>query len=101
VKGFVAGLQKAVDYIKTNPEKAYAIMAKGVGGYLENPKDFADAASGVKFYDKAMTIDYLGTPDKPGKVTEVIKLGNEIWTDLGKIKKPIGYAEIIDPSFTQ
>ncbi|MBB3770930.1 NitT/TauT family transport system substrate-binding protein [Angulomicrobium tetraedrale] len=101
VKGFVAGLQKAVDYIKTNPDKAYAIMAKGVGGYLKEPKDFADAASGVKFYDKAMTVEYLGTPDKPGKVTEVITLGNEIWTDLGKIKKPVGYAEIIDPSFTQ
>lgn len=101
VKGFVAALQKAVDYTKANPEKAYAIMAKGVGGYLKEPKDFADAASGVKFYDKAMTIEYLGTPDKPGKVTEVIKLGNEIWTDLGKIKKPIEYSEIIDGSFTQ
>ncbi|MBS7538931.1 ABC transporter substrate-binding protein [Ancylobacter lacus] len=101
VKGFVAALQKAVDYTKANPEKAYAIMAKGVGGYLKEPKDFADAASGVKFYDKAMTIDYLGTPDKPGKVTEVLQLGNEIWADLGKVKKPITYKEVIDPSFTQ
>ena len=101
VKGFIAALQKAVDYIKENPEKAYAIMAKGVGGYLENPKDFADAASGVKFYDKAMTVDYFGTPEKPGPAAEVIKLGNEIWTDLGKIKAPITYTEIIDPSFTQ
>jgi len=101
VQGFVTGLQKAVDYIKTNPDKAYEIMAKGVGGYLKEPKDFADAASGVKFYDKAMTIEYLGTPAKPGKVTEVIALGNEIWADLGKIKKPIEYKDVIDPSFTQ
>jgi len=101
VKGFVAALQKAMDYTKKNPEKAYAIMAKGVGGYLKDPKDFADAAGGIKFYDKAMTVDYLGTKDKPGKVTDVLKLGNEIWTDLGKIKKPIEYNEVIDPSFTQ
>ncbi|GAB4070519.1 ABC transporter substrate-binding protein [Ancylobacter sonchi] len=101
VKGFIAGLQKAVDYIKTNPDKAYEIMAKGVGGYLKEPKDFADAASGVKFYDKAMTIEYFGTAAKPGPAADVIKLGNEIWSDLGKIKKPVTYDEIIDSSFTQ
>ncbi|MCB4767563.1 ABC transporter substrate-binding protein [Ancylobacter sp. Lp-2] len=101
VKGFIAGLQKAVDYIKTNPDKAYEIMAKGVGGYLKEPKDFADAASGVKFYDKAMTIEYFGTAAKPGPAADVVKLGNEIWSDLGKIKKPVTYDEIIDPSFTQ
>ncbi|MFK8251332.1 ABC transporter substrate-binding protein [Ancylobacter terrae] len=101
VKGFIAGLQKAVDYIKTNPDKAYAIMAKGVGGYLKEPKDFADAASGVKFYDKTMTIEYFGTAEKPGPAADVIKLGNEIWTDLGKIKTPIEYKDIIDPSFMQ
>ncbi|QIB34132.1 ABC transporter substrate-binding protein [Ancylobacter pratisalsi] len=100
-KGFIAGLQKAVDYIKENPEKAYAIMAKGVGGYLTDPKDFADAASGVKFYDKQMTIDYFGTLQKPGPAADVIALGNEIWTDLGKIKAPVTYEEVIDPSFTQ
>lgn len=101
VKGFVAALQKAVDYIKTNPDKAYAIMAKGVGGYLKEPKDFADAASGVKFYDKAMTISYLGTKEKPGQIADVIKLGNEIWSDLGKMKTTIDYHAVIDPGFTQ
>lgn len=102
VAGLVAGLQKAVDYIKSDPDKAYAVMAKGVGGYLKEPKDFADAASGVNFYDKAKTKAYLGTTDKPGQISDVIKLGNEIWSDLGKMKGgTITYDQVIDSSFTQ
>ena len=38
VKGVIKALYRAVDYMKANPEKADAIMAKGVGGYLENPE---------------------------------------------------------------
>ena len=85
--------------MKANPEKADEIMAKGVGGYLENPKDFADAEKGVKFYDLAMTKEYLGTADKPGPIADVIKLGNEIWSDLGKMSGgKIDYPAIIDSS---
>lgn len=101
VKGFIKALQRAVDYMNAHQEEAYAIMAKGVGGYLENPKDFADAASGVKFYDRAMTVAYLGTAEKPGAIAEVIKLGNEIWADLGKMKAVIDYAAVVDSRFTQ
>ncbi|MCK0197291.1 ABC transporter substrate-binding protein [Ancylobacter sp. 6x-1] len=96
VKGFLDALYKAVDYMKANPEKANAIMAKGVGGYLKDPKDFADAAAGVKFYDKPMTIDYLGTKEKPGPIADVIKLGNEIWSDLGKMKSTVTYDQVVD-----
>lgn len=102
VKGFVKALYRAVDYMKTNPDKANEIMAKGVGGYLENPKDFADAAKGVKFYDLAMTKDYLGTPERPGQIGDVITLANEIWSDLGKMSGgKIDYASIVDTSALQ
>lgn len=99
VKAVIKALYRAVDYMKANPEKADAIMAKGVGGYLENPKDFADAEKGVTFYDLAMTKKYLGTPDKPGAIADVIKLGNEIWSDLGKMSGGvIDYGMIVDGS---
>jgi NitT/TauT family transport system substrate-binding protein len=99
VKGFIKALYRAVDYMKANPEKADAIMAKGVGGYLEKPADFADAEKGVKFYDLAMTKAYLGTVDKPGPIADVIKLGNEIWSDLGKMSGGmIDYPAIVDTS---
>jgi NitT/TauT family transport system substrate-binding protein len=98
--GFIKALYKAMEYLKANPEKAYEIMAKGVGGYLEKPADFADAAKGVKFYDLAMTKTYLGTAEKPGEIAGVITLGNEIWSDLGKMSGgKIGYAAIVDSSY--
>ena len=49
----VSALNKANEYIKTNKDEAYAIMAKGVGGYLTEPEDFAESAKGVRFYDAA------------------------------------------------
>ena len=64
VEALVKGLYKAVEFIKTNQEEAYAIMAKGVGGYLEKPEDFAEAAKGVRFYDQARNVEFFGTAEK-------------------------------------
>jgi NitT/TauT family transport system substrate-binding protein len=98
--GFIKALYKAMEYLKANPEKAYEIMAKAVGGYLEKPADFADAARGVKFYDLAMTKTFLGTAEKPGEIAGVITLGNEIWSDLGKMSGgKISYAALVDSSY--
>ncbi len=99
VKGFVKAVYRAVEYLKAHQDDAYKIMAKGVGGYLEDPKDFASAAAGVRFYDKAMNIDYIGSLDKPGGINDVIKLGNEVWGTLGKMKGTVNYPDIVDPSF--
>ncbi|MEK1904486.1 MAG: ABC transporter substrate-binding protein, partial [Pseudomonas sp.] len=82
VKALVSGLYKAVEYTKTHPQEAYAIMAKGVGGYLSDPKDLAEAAKGVKFYDQAMSEKLLGTPGKSGDIAGIIKLANDTWTSL-------------------
>jgi len=48
VKALVKGLYKANEFIKSDPQKAYEIMAKGVGGYLSKPEDFAAAAEDAK-----------------------------------------------------
>jgi NitT/TauT family transport system substrate-binding protein len=101
VAAFVKGTMKAMAYIKTDQAKAYEIMAKGVGGYLENPKDFADAASGVNFYDLAMNKAYFGSLAKPGPAAETIAVGNEIWGELGKLQMKVTYPEAIDPAFVE
>ena len=41
VEALVKGLYKANEFIKENPEKAYEVMAKGVGGWLKDPKRVA------------------------------------------------------------
>lgn len=99
VKALVSGLYKAVEYTKTHPQEAYAIMAKGVGGYLSDPKDLAEAAKGVKFYDQAMSEKLLGTPGKPGDIAGIISLANETWTELQGKPYNVAYDELVDPSF--
>jgi NitT/TauT family transport system substrate-binding protein len=100
VEAFVKGLYKAVEFIKTNPEEAYAIMAKGVGGYLEKPEDFAEAARGVRFYDQARNVEFFGTPDK-GEAADLIKLGGEIWGGFQKLKMNVDYNTLVDTQFLQ
>ncbi|CAE6728976.1 hypothetical protein R69927_01714 [Paraburkholderia domus] len=99
VQALVNGIYKAVAYTKANPEKAYAIMAKGVGGYLADPKAFAEAAKGVRFYDQPMNVGLLGTSAKPGSVEKVITLGSSIWSELGKQKVAVDYSMLVDPTF--
>lgn len=99
VKALVAGLYKAVEFTKQNPEKAYEIMAKGVGGYLANPKDLAEAARGVKFYDQAMSEKLLGTPGHSGDIADIIQLANETWSTLQGKPYAVSYEDLVDPSF--
>ena len=98
VEAFTKGLYKAVEFIKTNPDEANAIMAKGVGGYLEKPEDFAEAAKGVRYYDKARNIEFFGTAEK-GEAADLIKLGNEIWGGFEKMKMDVNYGNLVDLRF--
>lgn len=99
VKALVAGLYKAVEFTRSNPERAHEIMAKGVGGYLSDPKDLAEAAKGVKFYDQAMSEKLLGTPGKAGDIAEIIKLANETWSSLQGKPYAVRYEDLVDTSF--
>ena len=61
IAAFVRAWYKAVDYSKSNPDDANAIMAKGVGGWLEDPKVFAETLGGIEYLDKAKNIEFFGT----------------------------------------
>ncbi len=98
VRAFVRAYYKAVDFIKTNPEKAYEVMAAGVGGYLKDPKDFADAAKGVNYYDKARNLEFFGTNDK-SEIASLIQYGGEIWGKAGKVQMPLDDAALVDRQF--
>jgi NitT/TauT family transport system substrate-binding protein len=98
VEALLKGFYKAVEFIKTNPDEAYAIMAKGVGGYLEKPEDFADAAKGVRFYDQPRNVEFFGTPEK-GEAKDLMELGNKIWGGFQKMKMTITYADLVDTSY--
>jgi len=98
VQGLVHALQRAADFIKADPEKAYGLMAKSVGGSLSSPAAFAKAAHSCHYYDRADTIAFFAGGDA-SPAAKVIDAGNRIWGRLGKVKKPVSYAELVDPSF--
>jgi NitT/TauT family transport system substrate-binding protein len=98
VQALVNGLYKANEFIKSNPEKAYAIMAKGIGGWLKDPKEFAASAAGVNYYDKARNAAFFADKEN-GEAAQVIKLANEIWGAFGKIKMDIHYDDMVDTQF--
>ncbi len=99
VKALVAGLFKAVQYTKDHPKEAYAIMAKGVGGYLADPVELEAAAKGVRFYDQAMSEKLLGTNGAQGDAAAVLKLANETASELQGKPYNVTYSDLIDNRF--
>jgi NitT/TauT family transport system substrate-binding protein len=95
VKALIKGYYKAVEYIKTNPEDAYRIMAKGVGGYLEKPEDFAEAAKGVRYYDHARNDAFFGSSE----AMDLVNFAQDIWGKQGKLKMKITKDDLLDTSF--
>ena len=60
---------KAVEFQKTNEKEADEIMARGVGGWLEDPAVFAETRAGIVYSDEAMNQDFIGTAQSPGGIT--------------------------------
>ncbi|NVJ93536.1 MAG: ABC transporter substrate-binding protein [Methylocystaceae bacterium] len=98
VKALVKGLYKANELIKSDPEKAYAVMAKGIGGWLSDPKEFAASAAGVNFYDKERNNTFFANGDD-GEAGKLISLASDIWGKFGKLKMDISYKDMVDTQF--
>ena len=75
----------ALDYVEAHPDGANEIMARSVGGWLEDPAVFAETPKGVRFYDSARNRQYFGTPDRPGQIYETAQYGIDIWSSLGAL----------------
>ena len=99
IKKIIRAWNKAVDYWKANPDKANAIMAKGVGGWLSDPAVFGDSVKGVKFFDKATNTAYFGTPDKPGNLYGIVQYAIDIWGGLGRLQVSPKPANIITNAY--
>jgi len=99
VKAIVDSWNEAVAYYFAHPDESIAIMAKGVGGFLEDPKDFKETLSGIKFYGASENKVFFGTKDKPGPLTQTVKQAIDIWTAHGKMQVKTTPEQLIDYSF--
>ena len=86
---------EAVDYVQANPDEAREIMARGVGGWLEDPAVFAEALAGVRFYDSDRNQEYLGTADQPGPIYPTLQAAIDVWSDLGMLEVEVSPADLV------
>ncbi len=70
---------RAVGYWEENPDEANAIMAAGVGGWLDEVDVFAETLEGVRYYDAARNEEFWGTPDAPGAIIDTVGAALDIW----------------------
>jgi NitT/TauT family transport system substrate-binding protein len=86
---------EAVTYVGAHPDEANEIMARGVGGWLEDPAVFAETLRGVRFYDSARNREYFGTPDDPGQIYQTSQYAIDIWTSLGMLDLDLTPADVL------
>jgi len=92
------GWNRALAFLKDNPDESFAIMAKGVGGWLEDPNEFAATVTGIEYLDKTRNQELFGTPDSPGQLYQTLDYALEIWRDFGRVQVESSAGDIIDHS---
>jgi NitT/TauT family transport system substrate-binding protein len=98
LKAFARAWYKALDYLDQHPQDSYAMMARGVGGWIENPADFEAAAGGIKYIDKAGNAGLFGTPGADGTLFQTVTDALAIWQSFDKVTVAVMPADIIDQS---
>lgn len=99
VEAVVKSWNEAVAFYEQHPDEAISIMAKGVGGWLKDPKDFKETLSGIKFYDAAANKTFFGTHDKPGPLSNTVQQAIDIWGSHGKLQVKVTPADVISYSY--
>ncbi|MET1027039.1 MAG: ABC transporter substrate-binding protein [Dongiaceae bacterium] len=95
----VKSWNEAVAYYRDHPDESIQIMAKGVGGWLKDPKDFKDTLSGIKFYGAEDNKVFFGTKDKPGPLADTVQEAITVWSDRGKLQVKPTPVDLINYSF--
>ncbi|MBX5477077.1 MAG: ABC transporter substrate-binding protein [Clostridia bacterium] len=98
VRAIVRAWFDALDYIKSNPDDAYAIMAKGMGQGVD---DFKAELGDIRWYDQSMNRDYFGTAEKPGELYSLTQMAADFWLEKKIIASKPDVNALIDPQFVQ
>ncbi len=87
----------ALDYVEAHPDEANRIMARNVGGGIEDPAAFAETLKGVGFYDVARNREFFGTREHPGQIYQTAQYGIDVWSSLGALHTKLTPADVIRP----
>ncbi len=94
-QAFYRAWVKAIEWRKANEAEADAIMARGVGGWLEEAAVFAETRAGVAYYDAAMNAAFIGAPGAPGGITRTISNALELGREAGLFDHDMEPASLI------
>jgi NitT/TauT family transport system substrate-binding protein len=98
LKGFARAWYRALDFLKSNPDESYAIMAKGIGGWIEKPEDFKAAAGGIQYLDKVGNAALFGEAGKDGSLHQTVTDALQIWKGFQRVQVEVKPADLIDQS---
>jgi NitT/TauT family transport system substrate-binding protein len=78
---FLDGWLKAGDFIKTHPDEAYTIIAKGLN---VKPEDVQEMMDGLKLADRARNVYFLGgSPPEQIRCAKLFDAAAAYWRSLG------------------
>jgi NitT/TauT family transport system substrate-binding protein len=85
----------AVKYVEAHPDEAVGIMARHVGGWLEDPAVFAETLKGVRYFDAQGSQEYFGTPEQPGQIYETARYAIDLWSSVGMLQMELSPEDVI------
>jgi NitT/TauT family transport system substrate-binding protein len=94
-RSFGRAWDAAVGYVGAHPREANAIIARHLGGALEDPAVVGDSLRGIHFYDGEENRAYFGTPDHPGQIYQTMQHIIDVWSALGRVEADVSPADVI------
>jgi NitT/TauT family transport system substrate-binding protein len=98
VKAVVRAWFEAINYIKTHPDDAYAIMAKDVGQSVD---EFKATVPTIRWYDQNLNKQYFGNPVKDGQLYKLTAMAADFWLQHHIISKKPDLDSLVDSQFIQ
>jgi NitT/TauT family transport system substrate-binding protein len=98
VRAFIKGYQASVDFLKSNPDKAFEDVTDYLG---QSPDEIKATMKTVPIWGIDESRKYYGTKDSPGPIYDIFKKSGEFWKGLGEIDSVPDPSGAIDPSFIQ
>jgi NitT/TauT family transport system substrate-binding protein len=98
VKAFIKGYQDAVDFLKTDEDKALEDVTDYLG---QSPDEIKATMKTVPIWGVKESQDYYGTKDNPGAIYDIFDESAKFWNQIGEIKSMPDAEQAIDPTFVQ
>jgi NitT/TauT family transport system substrate-binding protein len=98
VRAFIKGYLQAVDFLKSDPDKAFEDVTDYLG---QSPDEIKATMKTVPIWGLDESRQYYGTKDNPGPIYDIFDKSAKFWQKTGEIKSVPDAKTAIDPSFIE